>query len=92
MLIFDWSRGLERFEGAHFVRDTVFIVEQGFECEFDEADKLAGHLTGYLDGKPVAAARLIAESADVCHLGRVCVLRELRGRHFGEALVKEAAA
>lgn len=91
-LRFEWSLGLESFEGAHYVRDTVFIREQGFQREFDETDKTAEHLTAFADGGPVAAARLFSEGDSVYHVGRVCVLKSYRGRHYGELLMREVIA
>jgi predicted GNAT family N-acyltransferase len=94
MLIFKWSKGLTAFVDAHFLRETVFIKEQGFDSEFDEIDKTAHHLTVYTDKTPiagaVAVARLFAEnSGNEYHIGRVAVIKECRGLHYGEALMRE---
>jgi predicted GNAT family N-acyltransferase len=92
MLIFKWSKGLEAFDDAHFIRETVFIKEQGFDSEFDETDKIAYHLTVYIGEAPtaIATARLFSENKDKeYHIGRVAVLKEYRGFHYGEALMHE---
>lgn len=97
MLIYKWSKGLTDFNDAHFIRETVFIKEQGFDSEFDEIDETAHHLIIYFEddkvitAKPVAVARIFSEH-DACeyHIGRVAVLKEYRGFHYGEALMKEA--
>ena len=46
-------------------------------------------LTGYLNGKPVVTGRMMADStpqADA-HIGRVAVLKELRGKGYGKQLM-----
>jgi len=109
MLIFKWSKGHEAFDDAHFIRETVFVKEQGFDSEFDEIDKNAHHLTIYFqddnvtDTKPVlnvqrvaytqrvAVSRIFTENdTEEYHIGRVCVLKQYRGFHYGEALMKES--
>lgn len=90
MLIFKWSKGLETFEDAHVIRETVFIKEQGFSSEFDDTDITAHHLTVYIGETPVATARLFSEhGSNEYHIGRVAVLKEYRGLHYGEALMRE---
>jgi predicted GNAT family N-acyltransferase len=90
MLIYKWSQGLEAFDDAHFIRETVFLKEQGFTSEFDDIDKTAYHLTAYIGETPIATARLFAENgSDEYHIGRVAVLKEYRGLHYGEALMRE---
>jgi predicted GNAT family N-acyltransferase len=90
MLKFKWSMGLEAFDDAHFLRDTVFIKEQGFDSEFDDIDKTAYHLTVYIGETPIAVARLFSEhGSDEYHIGRVAVIAEYRGLHYGEALMLE---
>lgn len=89
MLTFKWSAGLEDFEDAHRIRQTVFIEEQGFQVEFDDIDKTAYHVTAYLDGAPVATGRLFCEEKSVYHIGRVAVLKPFRGRNYGGEMMRE---
>lgn len=72
------------------------------EEEIDEHDRDGGwigevvhwigevvQMTGYLDGQPVVTGRLIPDTtsdADA-HIGRVAVLKELRGRGLGKQLM-----
>lgn len=51
------QRGLAGFEDAAAVRKQVFVVEQGFEEEFDEIDSLAWHVVLYDGDKPIATGR-----------------------------------
>jgi predicted GNAT family N-acyltransferase len=97
MLIFKWNKGHTSFDDAHFIRESVFVKEQGFDSEFDEIDEIAYHLTIYFEDdnviaeKAVAVARIFTENeTEEYHIGRVAVLKEYRGFHYGEALMKEA--
>lgn len=88
-LVFRWSKGLAGFDGARLIREEVFIREQGFAHEFDETDRTSEHLTAWLGGRPVAAARLFSEGGSVWHVGRVCVAKDCRGRRWGTAVMQE---
>ena len=78
-------------EGALDVRITVFVDEQGFCDEVDDTDSVATHLL-MLDGeKAVATCRFFPDDTDGKYiLGRLCVLREYRGRGLGSELLKAA--
>lgn len=76
---------------CHALRRTVFIEEQ---CvpeaeEVDGRDEDALHLLARLDGAAVGCARILIDGA-IGKIGRVCVLRELRGHGIGVALIKAA--
>ena len=84
-------------DDALSVRRAVFIEEQHVseDEEIDQYDRDEGWLgdvvqmTGYLSGKPVVTGRLMADStpqADA-HIGRVAVLKELRGKGYGKQLM-----
>lgn len=82
---------------AFFVRQKVFVEEQGFTpaLEFDELDEMAVHIVGYEDGKPVCTARIFAEEnarEGFLHIGRVCVLPQLRGTGEGANMVRALVA
>ncbi len=75
------------------LRRIVFIHEQGV-AEADEVDGLddqAIHLLATLDGLPTGTARLLV-LGDTGKIGRVCVLRQARGKGIGAALIREAVA
>ena len=73
------------------LRRVVFIEEQAVpeELERDDQDATALHLLATLDGRPVGTARMLLKG-DTGKIGRVCVLRELRGRGVGAALIRAA--
>ena len=76
---------------AHAVREAVFVQEQGIarEDEWDAADASAVHVVAYnsLD-QPVATGRLLQEAGErVAHIGRMAVLRSLRGGGHGAAVM-----
>nr|WP_245218907.1 GNAT family N-acetyltransferase [Rubellimicrobium aerolatum] len=73
------------------LRRAVFIEEQAVPeaLEIDGLDAEAVHLLATVDGRPVGTARLFAKG-DTGKIGRVCVLREARGRGIGAALIRAA--
>ncbi len=84
-------------DDALSIRRAVFVDEQHVseDEEIDEHDRESGWLgdvvqmTGYLDGRPVVTGRLMPDTtsdADA-HIGRVAVLKELRGRGYGRLLM-----
>ena len=79
------------FDACLALRWTVFVEEQAVpeELERDEHDATALHFLATLDGRPVGTARLLLKG-DTGKIGRVCVLRELRGQGIGAALIRAA--
>ena len=75
---------------CYAIRYTVFVEEQNVpvELERDELDATAIHLLATDNGSPVGAARIVVKG-DTGKIGRVCVLRELRGSGIGAALMRE---
>lgn len=70
------------------IRTKVFVEEQGFEEEFDTADKTALHALLYIDGKAVACARLLPYSEPNSYIiGRIAVLKEYRKNRLGSEIV-----
>lgn len=90
MIIKISENGLPR--DAWKIRETVFIMEQGFQNELDELDDSAVHLVLYDDkGCPAGVCRIFpSEKPEEYILGRLAVLKEQRGKHIGEKVVKEA--
>jgi len=74
---------------ARVIRRKVFIEEQGADgaAEADGRDGSAIHLVAYDGGAPVAAGRVIPE-ADAAVIGRVAVLKEERGKGYGDFVMK----
>lgn len=78
-------------EDARKIRVAVFVEEQGFEVEFDETDEKAVHLVGYEKGKPAAVCRFFYDEPHKSYMiGRIAVVKEMRGKGFGEQMVAEA--
>ena len=74
---------------AYHIRMIVFVEEQKVpaEEEIDENDKTAIHFIGYeTEGTPAAASRLRFVDGHG-KLERICVLKEYRGRHFGQQMI-----
>ncbi|MBP1807218.1 ElaA protein [Rubellimicrobium aerolatum] len=81
----------EDLDACLALRRAVFIEEQAVPeaLEIDGLDAEAVHLLATVDGRPVGTARLFAKG-DTGKIGRVCVLREARGRGIGAALIRAA--
>lgn len=73
------------------LRRAVFIEEQGVSeaDEVDDLDDQAVHLLATDDGTAVGTARLLT-IGNSGKIGRVCVLRHMRGRGIGAALTRAA--
>ena len=74
-------------EKLHAIRHSVFVQEQKVpeELEWDEADERAYHvLATTADGKPIGTGRLKLD----CHIGRMAVLKQWRGRGVGSTMLK----
>lgn len=71
------------------LRQTVFIDEQGVSVadERDGRDGEAHHILAMLEGRPVGCARILFKG-ETGKIGRVCVLKEGRGKGIGAALVR----
>ncbi len=76
-------------EDAARIRREVFMDEQGFEVEFDDLDMVSTHIVLYENGVPVAVCRLYMDGGD-CHIGRVAVVADHRGRSLGRMVIAEA--
>lgn len=76
-------------DGAKTIREKVFMEEQGFQNEFDETDKTAIHVVMSDGEKAVATCRIYkSEQNGPFIVGRVAVLKELRGNGLGAELVR----
>ena len=71
------------------LRITVFVDEQGFVDEVDEFDSVATHLVMYENEKPIATCRFyLKEDKETYMFGRLCVLKEYRGKSLGREMLK----
>jgi predicted GNAT family N-acyltransferase len=80
---------------AFAVRIAVFVDEQRIPRseELDEADTSAIHCTGYVEGKPVAAGRLLIapvhdNETAYAKVGRMAVLKQHRGTGLGARVLR----
>lgn len=73
----------------HFIRETVFMKEQGFQNEFDEIDEHCTFVVLYIEDMPVATCRFY-EKEGKWYIGRVCTLKEFRGHSYGTLVMQEA--
>lgn len=77
-------------DDVKFIRETVFMQEQGFQNEFDEIDSKAKHIVLYDDNHPIATCRIYKEKDKTFVLGRLAVLKAYRGTGLGSIILKEA--
>lgn len=74
---------------AFEIRKKVFQDEQNVnsEIDYDEWDKYAMHVVIYVSDKAVATGRLVFDG-DTYRIGRVAVLKEERGKQYGDFVVR----
>jgi predicted GNAT family N-acyltransferase len=78
-------------DDARYIRNTVFIEEQGFEREYDDIDSFAAHIVIYEGDTALGTCRVFFDEELGCyHTGRIAVLKEHRGKGLGRILVTEA--
>jgi len=89
MLRTKWTTGAADLGDAHMIRRVVFMEEQGVSEaeEMDGTDAGAIHLVVYDGYEPVATGRILIED-DKYILGRVAVLKEHRGEHLGDFVMR----
>ena len=75
-------------DDAKKIRDEVFVKEQHFQNEYDDIDNYAIHLVFYNNEIPIATCRFFqGENKDEYIVGRIAVLKEHRGNHYGEIIL-----
>lgn len=73
---------------AKYIRETVFVKEQGFTDEYDEKDAVAKHFVMFDEEKAVATCRLFeTDEPGVYMFGRMAVLKDLRGQGLGRKMI-----
>lgn len=78
-------------DDTRYIRETVFVIEQGFSEEFDEIDKKSIHFLVKVNNKRAATARIFkSDNSDTkWTVGRFAVLKEYRGTGLGSFLIKK---
>ncbi len=74
------------------IRNEVFVKEQGFVEEFDNDDKRALHLVGFIDGSSVATSRIIKNEDGSFLIGRIAVRKAYRKGGFGAKIISASEA
>ena len=78
-------------EEACYIRETVFVEEQGFEDEFDKVDLGAVHFVLFVEDEPAAVCRVYWDEALQKYiLGRVAVMPQFRRMGLGAAIISSA--
>lgn len=77
---------------AKFIREEVFIKEQGFKNEFDQVDSIATHYVMYDDfGSPIAVCRSFKDDiTGNFTIGRIAVMKSYRGQGLGKKILAAA--
>ena len=76
-------------EEACYLRETVFVQEQGFTDEFDKLDLVSEHFVLFVEDAPAAVCRVYWDGERYI-LGRVAVDMDFRRQGLGAAVVKAA--
>ncbi|MEP0710319.1 GNAT family N-acetyltransferase [Algoriphagus sp.] len=79
----------DQLTAAYSIRKEVFVDEQKVDPdkEYDEFENVSKHFIAYLDDEPVGTARWRITPNGV-KMERFAVLKKVRGRGVGQALVK----
>ncbi len=72
---------------AAYIRNTVFVKEQGFTDEFDAIDERSWHVIVYDGEKAIATGRVFSDSKTEYHIGRIAVLKEYRSFGIGKMVM-----
>lgn len=70
-----------------FVREEVFMKEQGFANEFDEIDDIATHITFYNNDELIGCGRFFLEENSYI-IGRISVLKPYRKQGYASLFIK----
>lgn len=87
---FKWFKN-QLSDDAKYIRNTVFVDEQGVmpEEDFDGSDNYSESVVLYSECRPVATGRIIIGDRGEALIGRIACLKEVRGTGLGRMLVNE---
>lgn len=78
-------------EEACYIREAVFVQEQGFADEFDKQDLSATHFVLFVEQEPAAVCRVYWDGElEQFILGRVAVMPQYRRMGLGGAILQSA--
>ncbi len=69
------------------LRIQIFVNEQGFSDGENDDDAHSVHFVAYEGTDAVATARLLKKESGECILGRIAVVKHLRGQGIGKKIV-----
>lgn len=75
-------------EDTKYIREEVFVKEQGFQEEFDSLDNESYHVLISYNNKSAATARFYKQNNSYI-VGRFAVMKEYRNAGLGSILMKE---
>lgn len=92
MLTFETTKNIDSqiYLDSLSIRRKVFIEEQHVDpaIEIDEKEAACTHIVGYNDmEQPIVTARLYPLSLHAYKIQRVAVLKEYRGKHYGQEIL-----
>ncbi len=89
MISSKWFTGNDDLSDPFYIRRKVFVEEQGVpaEIDFDGSDADARLVVIYERDSPVATGRIVVNNGAYT-LGRIAVLKEKRGSHYGDLVVR----
>lgn len=81
----------ELTDDEKYIRETVFVKEQGFKEEFDSIDNFSTHILVYgHNNKAIGCGRFYFDKEKNCFIiGRVAILKEYRKQGVGKFLIEK---
>ena len=73
-----------------YIREEVFVKEQGFNEEFDSLEETSYHLLISLDNKIVGCSRFYEIEPFTYKIGRIAILKEYRKKNLGSKMLEYA--
>ena len=71
-----------------YIREEVFIKEQGFVNEIDDLENSSYHLLYKYNNKVVGCARFYELEPNIYKIGRIAILKEYRNLKLGSKMMK----
>ncbi len=89
MLRYTLNYGLSEDSLARYVREEVFMKEQGFENEFDMQDYHSYHFVFFENDDVVGTTRLFntPNKENYMTIGRVAILAKHRNKYYGKEMM-----
>ena len=78
---------LNKKEDCFYIREKVFVEEQGFHNEFDDIDHTCTHISLYVNNEVAGCARVFEEEGKLI-VGRIALLKEFRGQGLGTKILE----